>query len=75
MDVSPSWVEPPCGGSTLYAYNGEYSNTPVFPILDTTPLLYRTDVKSQDSGIGGSRIAEIDIKDHGIKGCAATPEP
>ena len=74
MDVSPSWMGPPTGGITLYAYGGEYA-TPGFQILDTTPLLDRTDAESQDSGFEGTRNMEINIKDHGTKGCAAAPEP
>ena len=68
-------MEPPTGGITLYAYGGEYATPPGFPILDTTPLLDRTDAESQDSGFEGTRKMEIDIKDHGIEGCSAAPEP
>ena len=75
VDVSPSWMEPPTGGITLYAYGGEYASPPGFPILDTTTLLDRTDAESQDSGFEGTRNMEIDIKDHGIEGCSAAPEP
>ena len=39
------------------------------------PLFDGTDVESQDSGIGGSRREEIDLKDHGIEGCAAVRPP
>ena len=68
MDGAPS------GGMTQYAYAGEYT-TPVFQILDTSPLWDRTDAESQDSGFDGTRNMEIDIKEHGIEGCSATPEP
>ena len=62
------WLNP------LGIQRGVFQHTRL-PLLDTTPLLDRTDVESQNSGIGGSRIAEIDVKDHGIEGCTATPEP
>ena len=75
VDESPSWMEPPSGSITLYAYGREYATAAGFPILDTTPLPDRTDTESQESGIGGTRNTELDIKDHGIKGCSATPEP
>ena len=75
MDVSPSWVQTPSGGASPYAYAGQYPYTPGYPILDTTPLFDGTDVESQDSGIGGSRSEEIDIKDHGVEGCAAVRRP
>ena len=72
MDVSPSWIGTPTGGITLNAYGGEYA-TPGFQILDTTPLLDRTDAESQDSGFEGTMNMEIDIKDHGTKGvCRGT---
>ena len=74
MDVSPSWTGTPTGGITLYAYGGEYT-TPGFQNLDTAPLLDRTDAESQDSGFDGTRNMEIDIKEYGIEGCSAIPEP
>ena len=63
------------GGASPYAYAGQYPYTPDYPILDTTPLFDGTDVESQDSGIGGSRREEINLKDHGIKDCAAVKPP
>ena len=74
VDVNPSWAEPPPGSASPYAYGREYS-TSDFHILDTTPLFDRTDAESQDSGIGGSGSAEIDIKDHGVEGCSAARGP
>ena len=74
VGVSPSWTGTPTGGITLYAYGREYA-TPGFQILDTTPLLDRTDAESQDSGFEGTRNMEIDIKEHGTEGCSAAPEP
>ena len=75
VDVSPSWIHTPSDPTTPYAYVGRYSYTPDYPILDTTPLFDGTDVESQDGGIGGSRSEEIDIKNHGIKGCAPADRP
>ena len=75
VDVSPSWVHTPSDPTAPYAYVGRYPYTPDYPILDATPLYDRTEVESQDSGIGGSRSEEIDIKDHGIEGCAPADRP
>ena len=75
VDVGPSWVQTQSGGASPYAYAGQYPYTPGYTILDTTPLFDGTDVESQDSGIGGSRREEIDLKDHGIEGCAAVRPP
>ena len=74
VDVSPLWLEPPTGGITLYAYGGEYSAPPGFPILDTAPLLDRTDAESQDSGFGCARPAEINIKEHVVEGFSTAPD-
>ena len=74
VDVSPSWLEPPTGGITLYAYGAECSAPPGFPILDMAPLLDSTDAELQDSGFGCARPAEIDIKEHGVEGCATAPD-
>ena len=75
MDVGPSWMQTQADGASPYAYAGQYPYTPGYTILDTTPLVNGTDVESQDSGIGGSRREEIDLKDHGIEGCAAVRPP
>ena len=75
VDVSPSWVQTPSNPTAPYAYAGRYPYTPDYPILDAAPLYDKTDVESQDSGIGGLRGEEIDIKDHGIEGCAPTDRP
>ena len=74
VDVSPSWTGTPTGGMIHYAYGGEYT-VPGLQILDTAPLWDRTDAESQDSGFDGTRNMEIDIKEHGIEGFSATPEP
>ena len=74
MDVSPSWTGTPTGGMIHYAYGGEYT-APGLQDRDTAPLWDRTDAESQDSGFDGTRNMEIDIKEHGIEGCSATPEP
>ena len=75
VDVGPSWVQTQSGGASPYAYAGQYPYTPGYTILDTTPLFDGTDVESQDSGMGGSRSEEIDIKNHGIEGCAPADRP
>ena len=75
VDVGPLWVQTQADGASPYAYAGQYPYTPGYTILDTTPLFDGTDVESQDSGIGGSRREEIDLKDHGIEGCAAVRPP
>ena len=74
VDVSPSWLEPPTGGITLYAYGAECSAPPGFPILDMAPLLDRTDAESQDSGFGCARPAEINIKEHVVEGFSTAPD-
>ena len=53
---------------THYAYGGEYT-------IPGSQILDRTDAESQDSGFDGTRNMEIDIKEHGIEGCSAIPEP
>ena len=75
VDVSPSWVQIPPDPTEPYAYAGRYPYTPDYPILDATPLYDRTDMESQDSGIGGSRAEKIDIEEHGIEGCAPADRP
>ena len=75
VDVSPSWVQTPSDPAAPYAYAGRYPYTPDYPILDAAPLYDRTDVESQDSGIEGSRAEEINIKEHGVEGCAPKDRP
>ena len=75
VDFSPSWLEPPTSGVTLYAYGGEYSVPPGFLILDTALLLDRTDAELQDSRFGCARPNEMDIKEHGVKGRSTAPDP
>ena len=75
VDVNPSWVQNPSDPTAPYAYAGQYPYTPDYPIMDKTPLFDGTDLESQDSGIEGSRGEEIDIKDHGIEGCAPAERP
>ena len=74
VDVSPPWLEPPTGGVTLYAYDGEARASPGFAILDTALLLDRADAESQDSGFGCVRTTDMDIKEHGVEGCSKAPD-
>ena len=42
--------------------------------VDTALLLDRADTESQDSGFGCVRTTEMDIKEHGVKGCSMAPD-
>ena len=75
LDMDPLWIQVPVEDAPPPAYAVQLSYVPDFEILDTTPLLDGTDVESQDSGIGGARSEEIDIKEHGAEGCTAPKPP
>ena len=52
VDINPPWLEPPTGGVTLYAYDGEGHESSEYAILDTALLYDRADAESQDSWFG-----------------------
>ena len=73
--MDPLWIQLPAEETPPPAYAVQLSYEPDFEILDTTLLLDGTDAESQDSGIGGARSEEINVKKHGAEGCMPPKPP